>query len=669
MAVKGKESLADLRRTIAEREAELDKRTAERDEGLAREPAVAEVLQVINSSLDDLALVFDAILEKAHTLCGATYGTLLLRTDETFRALTTHGYPEPLAERLRQGFRPSANHPIRQLVNGDSFAHVPDITEIQDPITQSVVQLAGVRSSLFVPLRREGALLGVITAGRVEVRPFSDKQIALLQNFAAQAVIAMENARLLTETREALEQQTATAEVLGVINNSPGDLAPVFDTMLEKAIRLCGGIQGALWALDGERATLAASFGNTPEFVAMLHEHADLGPPEAVREIMRSKRVLHVPDLAAHQLYRASDPIARGAVELSGVRSLVGIPLARDGASLGAFMIGRREVRPFTDKQIALLQNFAAQAVIAMENARLLTETREALEQQTATAEVLQVINSSPGELAPVFDALLEKAVHVCESAFGDLGIFDGEQYRWVVAHGIPDFAEYSFPLRPNGNAPLEQLTCGERLVHLADVRQSETYHEFPAFKSTMDHRAVRSLLVVPLRKDGALLGAIRAYRREVRPFTDKQIALLQNFAAQAVIAMENARLLTETREALEQQTATAELLGVINSSPGDLAPVFDAILDKAHSLCGAEHGSLFTYDGEAFWRVATQNPPTAQFNDLVRGAFDPARATHCSAWSKASESSISPISGKALPSGQPTQDCASPSRSVSVPS
>jgi len=221
--------------------------------------------------------------------------------------------------------------------------------------------------------------------------------------------------------------------------------------------------------------------------------------------------------------------MVRSAVEISRSRTYLAVPLRKDGALLGYLSAHRREVLPYTDKQIAVLENFAAQAVIAMENARLLTETREALEQQTATAEVLQVINSSPGNLAPVFDALLEKAVHVCEAAFGDLGIFDGEQYRWVAAHGIPDFAAYPFPLRPNGNAPLEQLTRGERLVHLADVRQPETYREFPAFKFTMDHRAVRSLLVMPLRKDGALLGAIRAYRREVRPFSDNQIALLQN--------------------------------------------------------------------------------------------------------------------------------------------
>ena len=272
----------------------------------------------------------------------------------------------------------------------------------------------------------------------------------------------------------------------------------------------------------------------------------------------------------------------------------------------------RSEVRPFSEKEIALLENFAAQAVIAMENARLITEQREALEQQTATAEVLQVINASPGNLTPVFDAMLEKA-HACvERRSERLASYDGERFHAVAQRG---YAADAFGGPATSQSPAVQgrdirSTSRHRGALLNTGRPGQTSSRparsvRPDARDMADLGGARTVLVCAARKDGTLLGFITLYRQEVRPFSDKEIALLENFAAQAVIAMENARLMTEQREALEQQTATAEVLQVINASPGNLAPVFDAILDKAMRLCEAAFGGLFTYDGERFHTVA----------------------------------------------------------------
>jgi adenylate cyclase len=549
--------IADLQRQLAEREVELA-------EALDQQAATAEVLQVINSSAGNLAPVFDAMLDKALRLCEAAIGYLLTYDGERFQQVAERGLPARYTEYVRaQAAQPGPGGGQLRVLRGEPFVHFADMKDDEayrsgtNPSHRAMVDLGGARTGLVVPLRKDGAVLGTFTIFRQEVRLFAEKQIALLQNFAAQAVIAMENAPLINETREALEQQTATAEVLGVINSSPGDLTPVFDAILEKAHALCGATRGALVTYDGEWFRAIATRGMPERFAEHMRRGFPLIPGHLGQQLLRGEHV-HIVDLPAAA---ADSPpelarLQRQAVELAGTRTLLIVPLCKDGRLLGYIAGYRTEVRAFTEKQIALLENFAAQAVIAIENARLLTETHEALEQQTATAEVLQVINSSPGDLSPVFDAILEKAHSLCGAELGTLFTYDGECFWPVAAPGArAEFKEFMRDgLRPGPGNPLARVIEGEPLVHIADIRQVAAEHpDDPGLRVAVEIGLMRTFLVVPLRKDDVLLGVISAIRREVRPFTEKQIALLQNFAAQAVIAMENARLLGELRQRTEE--------------------------------------------------------------------------------------------------------------------
>src|SRR6516164_638074 len=621
----------------------------ERDEALEQLSAASDVFKVISSSPGDLQPVFQAMLESATRICGAKFGTLYLREGNGLRVVALHGAPLAYAEeRQRQPvIYPGRTNLLAQALATKRTGQITDVQDWGHPLRANLAKLAGARTVVAVPMVREDEPVGVIVIYRQEVRPFTDEQITLLQNFAAQAVIAIENARLLNELRQrtsdlshALERQTATSEVLQVISSSAGELQPVFNAMLDNATRLCEASYGTMWLHERDgQMRVAARHGILPEAFGDKWRVGTSFRPSASLPTARgfeTRKPVQVVDLKEDQSYFDRDPLAVTAVEVAGIRSLISVPMLKEGAIVGAVNVYRREVRPFTDKQIALVENFAKQAVIAIENARLLNELRESLDQQTATADVLRVISSSPGELKPVFNAMLENAVRLCEAEAGNLYLYDGEAFHAAALHSASQAYTEVRRRRPvvlrelHPDTPLGRMARTRAVIHTADVRIAKSYIERdPRFSEFVDLSGARTHLAVPMLKENELIGAIDTYRLEVRPFTDKQIELLQNFAAQAVIAIENARLLSELRHSLEQQTGTAEVLRVISSSPGELEPVFQSMLENATRICEAKFGVLLRFDGEAFSLAAEIGKPELGEFHRQRGRFQPFPGSH----------------------------------------
>ena len=355
---------------------------------------------------------------------------------------------------------------------------------------------------------------------------------------------------------KSLQQQTATADVLKVISSSPGDMKPVFEAMLTNALRICEAKFGHLLLYDGERFHAAHLHDVPAAYREYWQKHGPIrpGPNTGLGRIVRDKQMFHIPDLKAEAAYAARDSLRVVTVEQAGARSLVGVPMLKEGNLVGAIVIYRQEVRPFTERQIELLKNFAAQAVIAIENTRLLNELRqrtddltESLEQQTATSEVLRIISSSPGDLEPVFEAMLQNSVRICEAGFGQMFLCEGDNVRLVAAVGVPtvlvEFDKQRGTFQPSPGGGLDGVMRTKQVVHIADLLS-----EHASYPPTRLGGA-RSYIAVPMLKENKLVGAIAIYRQEVRPFTDKQIDLVKNFAAQAVIAIENTRLLNELRQ------------------------------------------------------------------------------------------------------------------------
>ena len=601
---------------------ELRQRTDDLTESLEQQTATGEILSSMSGSIADTKPVFDAIVRNLLRLFGTRFATIQLLQDGMIHLPAVAG--EPGFERLADLFpRPLNDESFsgQAMLRKEPFQLSPLVDNPAVPyFGQQNAREFGYNSIIFAPMIRGDEVIGAIGTARREAKPFSEQQVALLKAFADQAVIAIENARLLNELRVSLEQQTATSQVLSVISSSPGELGPVFRAMLANAVRICEAKFGNLYLHEGGGLRMVAEHDVPPMFAKARRDRVvHPAPDSALSGVIGTKQTTHIPDLMATRSYEERHVSTVEAVEVGGVRTVVAVPLLKEDELVGIIAIYRQEVHPFTDKQVALLTNFAAQAVIAIENTRLLNELRESLQQQTATADVLKVISSSPGELEPVFEAMLENATRICEADFGNLLLRENDAFRIVALHGAPrpylEERQRNPIVRPSPGSDLDRLVNTKEIVHVPDLRMDKTAKSMEITKLA----GARTLLSVPMLRDDLVVGALGIYRQEVRPFTEKQIDLVRNFAAQAVIAIENTRLLNELRqrttdltESLEQQTATSEVLSVISSSPGELEPVFQAMLANATRLCEANFGLLHLRESGAFRVGAIHNVPAA---------------------------------------------------------
>ena len=579
---------------------EIQERNAELREALEHQTATAEVLGIISRSPTDVQPVLDAIVESAARVCGIDDVALRLRDGDMMIPRAHFGsVPVP-------SVAIDIDAPPVRWVREHGTLHIPDI-RMQNDIP--LVAPGPKRTFLLVPLRLQGELIGALIARRTEVCPFTPAQIKLLETFADQAVIAIENVRLFNELKESLEQQTATSEILGVIASSPTDIQPVLDVVAENAARLCEASNAQVFRLDGNVLRLVANHGGVPSSTeAPIRRGSPLG------RIFLDRKTLHVHDLKAE--LETEFPDAKASQRRLGHRTILGTPLLREGVPVGVIGLRRTEVRPFTDKQIKLLETFAAQAVIAIENVRLFkelternAELREALEHQTATSEVLGIISRSPTEVQPILDAIVESAARVCGIDDVVLRLKEND-FLVPRAHfgSIPVLAIELSSDRPEFRWIRERGT-----VHIPDV---QAQNEFPTLGSV---GGWRTFLAAPLRQHGEFIGVLTARRVEVRPFTPAQIKLLESFADQAVIAIENVRLFQELQESLEQQTATSEILGVIASSPTDIQPVLNVIAENAGRICGMPDVAIFRIEDDGYRVVATYGSAPVQAAGEIR--------------------------------------------------